>query len=540
MFNDALPPKDQQELTLLDYTTPPRVKGAKKDTTTVPRVETRINQPTDSIQPTSPQSVLQTPIVHKRHTRNNKPAIIKPDDDQPTVLQPPQRQQSQHINVRTPMYVSQHALNHLVMLSENYSPLFTPRKLQQQSATTFEPVCNAVIHPITGESITNYKKLLHDPTLKTTWEESMCKELGRLAQGYRNTQGTNMVNFMNRDQIKTIPTDLTITYARIVVDYRPQKADPNRVRITAGGNLITYPFELTTRTADLPTSKILWNSTISTKNARYMCIDIKNMYLATPMDRHEYMRMPINLIPDKIIRQYALNEKCKNGFVYMEIICGMYGLPQAGILANKLLRQRLELHGYYEVEHTPGLWRHRTLPIQFTLVVDDFGVKYINKENALHLINALKDEYEIKTDWKGQLYCGISLDWNYEQGFVDTKMPGYAMKQIKKYKHKLQKRRNTPLQPLPRKYGKAAQEPIPEDTSKPLNEKDKKIIEQVVGSFLFYRRAVDPLILHALNTIANNQNNPTEKKHSNKSVTSLTTWRHIPTQRSNIMRQKWY
>ena len=111
-----------------------------------------------------------------------------------------------------------------------------------------------------------------------------------------------------------------------------------------------------------------------------MCIDIKNMYLATPMDRHEYMRMPINLIPDKIIQQYALNEKCKNGFVYMEIICGMYDLPQAGILANKLLRQRLEPHGYYEVEHTPGLWIHRTLPIQFTLVVNDFGVKYINKK----------------------------------------------------------------------------------------------------------------------------------------------------------------
>ena len=124
-----------------------------------------------------------------------------------------------------------------------------------------------------------------------------------------------------------------------MVDYRPQKTDPNRVRITAGGNLISYPFELTTRTADLPTSKIVWNSTISTKNARYMCIDIKNMYLATPMERHEYMRMPISLIPNNIIQQYALQPKCKNGYIYMEIIRGMYGLPQAGILANKLLRK---------------------------------------------------------------------------------------------------------------------------------------------------------------------------------------------------------
>ena len=66
----------------------------------------------------------------------------------------------------------------------------------------------------------------------------------------------------------------------------------------------------------------------------------------------------------------------------MEIIRGMYGLPQSGILANKLLRQRLQPHGYFEVEYTPGLWKHKSRPVQFTLVVDDFGVKYIDKTNA--------------------------------------------------------------------------------------------------------------------------------------------------------------
>jgi hypothetical protein len=68
---------------------------------------------------------------------------------------------------------------------------------------------------------------------------------------------------MAPEDIPTIPKDQTVTYARIVVDYRPQKADPNQVRITVGGNLIDYPGELTTRTADLVTSKILWNSTLN-------------------------------------------------------------------------------------------------------------------------------------------------------------------------------------------------------------------------------------------------------------------------------------
>ena len=508
VFNDALPEKDRVDIPEPDYSTPPRVNdNGPPRVNIVQKTNSReLNQPTMSAQPTCPQALQQTPLTHQRHTRNNTPAIITPEED--TNLAPPRR--SSRIHARTPNIISQEAINCLIMLSENYKPQFTPRKLQRPMQLTFEPECNAVVHPVTGETITKYKKLLTDDVTKPVWEESMCKELGRLAQGYDKTKGTNTVYFMKKEDIKHIPKDRTVTYARIVVDYRPQKADPNRVRITAGGNLITYPYELTTRTADLPTSKIMWNSTISTKDAKYMCIDIKNMYLATPMERHEYMRMPIDIIPEKIIKLYNLQNKIHNGYVYMEIVRGMYGLPQAGILANQLLRKRLEPHGYFEVPHTPGLWKHESLPVQFTLVVDDFGVKYIGKNNAEHLINALKEKYDVEVDWNGELYCGITLKWNYNERYVDTKMPGYALKQIKKYKHKIKQRRHTPLQPLPRKYGKAAQEPTPEDKSKPLGPKDKKLIEQVVGSFLFYGRAVDPIILHSLNTIANEQHQPTE------------------------------
>jgi len=128
------------------------------------------------------------------------------------------------------------------------------------------PIANAVVHPITKETITKYAKLIKDP-----------------------------------DMIKNISKDRTITYVRIVVDVRPQKEDPNRVRVTAGGNLIFYPKELTTRTADLITTKVLWNSVLSTLNAKYACIDIKNMYLATPMERYEYMTIPVHLIPEEFM-----------------------------------------------------------------------------------------------------------------------------------------------------------------------------------------------------------------------------------------------
>ena len=117
-----------------------------------------------------------------------------------------------------------------------------------------------------------------------------------------------------------------------------------------------------------------------------------------------------------------MREKVYKGHVWIKIIRTMYGLPQAGILSNKLLRKRLALEGYFELPHTPGLWKHVCRPVWFTLVVDDFGVKYIGKENADHLMGALKKHYEVEEDWTGGLYCGIAFNWNYEKGWVDTNM----------------------------------------------------------------------------------------------------------------------
>ena len=115
----------------------------------------------------------------------------------------------------------------------------------------------------------------------------MCVELGQQNQGYKDTKGTETVKSMTWKEINQIPADETVTYTIIVVDYRAQKKDPNRVIITAGVNLIKYPYELTTRTADLTTSNIMWNSVISTPGARFACSDAKtSLYVlhSTEMD----------------------------------------------------------------------------------------------------------------------------------------------------------------------------------------------------------------------------------------------------------------
>ena len=67
------------------------------------------------------------------------------------------------------------------------------------------------------------------------------------------------------------------------------------------------------------------------------------------------------------------------GYVYVDIRKVMYGLPQAGFLAQELLEQRLQKQGYTQIKVTPGFCTHAWRPIRFILVVDDFGVKYVGK-----------------------------------------------------------------------------------------------------------------------------------------------------------------
>eukprot|EP00804_Cyclotella_cryptica_P022657 CCRYP_012469-RD/>CCRYP_012469-RD protein AED:0.40 eAED:0.32 QI:0/-1/0/1/-1/1/1/0/384 len=242
-----------------------------------------------------------------------------------------------------------------------------------------------------------------------------------------------------------------------------------------------------------------------------MGLDLKSFYLTAMLDPPEYMKMPLALFPNHIRAQYNLDKHAIHGFVYLELRGAIYGLPQAGALANKLLQKRLAPHGYYEVAHTPGLWHHVTRPILFTLVVDDFGVKYMVREHAEHLIQVLQENYTMSIDWDGALYCGIQLDWDYNHCTLDISMPRYINKVLQRFQHPLPSSpQNGPYKPYPKKYGAAAQDPIPTDDSAPLDSDGQKRIQQIVGALLYYARAVDNTILLSLSAIASKQAHPTQ------------------------------
>jgi hypothetical protein len=151
----------------------------------------------------------------------------------------------------------------------------------------------------------------------------------------------------------------------------------------------------------------------------------KFFYLTAALKYFEYMKIHLALFPPWIVEPYDLAKHHKDGWVHLEMRRAVWGLPQAGILVNKKLRRKLALFGYHECVDTPGLWKHESRPLTFTLVIDDFGVKYENKEDADHLIASIKSTYKLTKDWMGNLYCDISLDWDYVNRTVDISMPGY-------------------------------------------------------------------------------------------------------------------
>jgi hypothetical protein len=245
-------------------------------------------------------------------------------------------------------------------------------------------------------------------------------------------KGTISIFVVTHEEILHILPSQRVTYARIVVDFWPQKVDPHRIWITIRENLINYPGELSTRTVDITTSILMWNSILSTERARYMFLDLIFFYLSAPLDQYKYMKIQLALFPNWIKKQYNLDSLALDGFVFFEMCRAIWGLPQAGILVNKLLGKRLFPHGYYGCVNTPSLWKHSTHPITFTLVVDNFGVKYVGKEHADHLIQSIKKDYELTKDWMGPLYCGIQLVWDYNAQTLDISMLGYIINVLQK------------------------------------------------------------------------------------------------------------
>ena len=368
---------------------------------------------------------------------------------------------------------------------------------------------NKAINVDTGQPA-EYRELLRSSE-GPLWDRATAMEFGRLSDGCKTykTTGTQAIKFI---RFSDVPKDRIkdITYVKLVVADRPFKVETKRVRATAGGDRINYPFDVSSRTAELNTSKLLFNSVVSTPGACFMTLDIQDFFLSTSkMERAEFAKVPLSTFPQCIIDEYDLTSIAHNGFVYLQIDGAMYGLPQASLLANKQLVRRLGPAGFDEARHTAGLFVHKTRPLMFALIVDDFGVHFVDKANADFLISTLSQHYTLTIDWTGAEFCGLHLDWDYTARSVELSMPGYVARALARFAVTDHTPSDSPHQHVVPQYGAKVQ--LTTVDSSPFLDADATTrIREIVGVFLYYARAIDNTMLVALGTIASQQASATQ------------------------------
>ena len=246
-----------------------------------------------------------------------------------------------------------------------------------------------------------------------------------------------------------------------------------------------------------------------------MTLDIKIFYYGTAMSRYKYMKLALACIPDEIIEKYSLRTLSSDGWVYLDIRKGMPGLKQASRISNDRLKSHLAQFGFAPVPRTPKLCKHDTKPILFYLAVDGFGVNYIGKETADHLIQALQKLYTISINWTGSLFCGLTIDWDYAARTCDISMPEYLQTALLKFQHPAPKRpQHAPHSWGKPTYGAQVQYAQDDEYSPLLPAKIINLMQQIVGTLLYYSIAVDPTMLAALGSIVAQQSKGTEIKYA--------------------------
>ncbi len=284
--------------------------------------------------------------------------------------------------------------------------------------------------------------------------------------------------------------------------------------VLQGANFLDVPYDVSARTTSLDLEKLLIHSAVST-GKKWLTIDIKDFYLGTslPETRYEYVRIERKKLPPQSIAAHNLEPLFHNDAVYFEIRKCMYSLPQAGRLSQLRLISHLAKHGYHQCPSTPCLMclQHETLDVTFCLVVDDFGIRYGSQSDADHLIATLRtNEYELTIKLTSDTYLGMNVSFGSIS--VSLSMPGYVHNALERLRpqyllptHRAAStpgKYHTPVYPRIQ-YAK-------EDDSPLLSPTQRTEIQAIVGTFLYYARAVDLSILPIANEIASQQANPTQ------------------------------
>eukprot|EP01036_Dinobryon_divergens_P061892 gene61892-biopygen31968 len=230
-----------------------------------------------------------------------------------------------------------------------------------------------------------------------------------------------------------------------------------------GGDRINYDGPTKANTAAMSTVKILLQSVVSDA-AHFMTLDIKDFYLMTPLPRPEYIRVPLKFLSQKILGKHNLHQYIHNNSVLFEVTKSMYGLPHAGKIAQDVLIARLASHDYHQTG-TICLFRNATNGVAFTLVVDDFGVKFKDLAGAEDLIKCLQLYYKLTIKMDATKYLGLTIAVDHIAREVRLSAPGVIPKALKQFAPTSTTVARSPAVYQPPRFGAAAQSPETPDLS---------------------------------------------------------------------------
>jgi hypothetical protein len=145
----------------------------------------------------------------------------------------------------------------------------------------------------------------------------------------------------------------------------------------------------------------------------------------------------------------------------------------------------------------------------FTLVVDNFRVCYTNKANVNRLLQVLQQEYQCSTDWTGARYIGLTLAWDYIAGTCDISMPGYIDRALNPFAHPKPTQQEHAPHPWKAPVYGARQQFTQHDDAPFVDAKDKKLLQEILGTLLYYAQAIDGTMIEAIRTIPTQQATPT-------------------------------
>ena len=352
---------------------------------------------------------------------------------------------------------------------------------------------------------------------KDEWLKSDIKEFHKQ---YRDTETIRPILFDN------IPPDKKpfISYYNRQCRVKMKSSGPDRrVRGTFGGNKKSgYKGVTSSYQANMVTTKLLLNKAISDVKSKCFTMDITDMYLQSklPPDQYEYMVMDISDIPEEIIQCYNLRTFIRPGTtkIYNEVIGALYGMKQSGYIANKELVTYLESNGYMQSKTTPCLFKHNVDDIDFTLITDDFLIRYSDQKEADKLYEIMCKKYPMTVDWTCRKYAGLDIlfDYSTTSRKVSISMKGYIAAVLKRFHIKPTHNVYSPEFFTPIHYGcKTSQLIKIDDTSEKCNETDTTLVQQIAGSMLYYAIGIDATMRPAIDHIAMEQANPTKNTLDN-------------------------